>query len=62
MSVCFKYYECVFSSRIYPACKAHAPHYIAICGLSTIFLHIFSKAAPYSEKSYLIPNVCFDFL
>jgi len=29
----------------YPACKAHAPYYIVVCGLSgyAIFLHIISK-------------------
>jgi len=42
-----KYYifrVCVCSLR-YPACNAHAPHYIVICGLSgsTIFLHIISQ-------------------
>jgi hypothetical protein len=37
------HYECV-SSLSYPPCKAHAPYYIAICGLpgSTVFFHIIS--------------------
>jgi len=26
-------YECMYSCLLYPACKAHAPYYIAICGL-----------------------------
>ena len=32
---------------VYPACTAHAPYYIVICGLprSTIFFHIISKMA-----------------
>jgi hypothetical protein len=32
-------------SLSYPACKAHAPHYIVMCGLSgfTIFFHIISE-------------------
>jgi hypothetical protein len=31
----------------YPACKAHAPYYIVMCGLSgsAIFLNIISSAA-----------------
>jgi hypothetical protein len=39
-----KHYAYVFSSLSYPACKAHAPYYIVICGLSgsTIFFHIIS--------------------
>ena len=38
------YSECVCSLR-YPACKAHAPHYIVICSLSgsTVFFHIISQ-------------------
>jgi hypothetical protein len=38
-----EYSECVCNLS-YPACKAHAPYYIAICGLSgcTIFFHIIS--------------------
>jgi hypothetical protein len=38
------YCECVSVSLSYPACKAHAPYYIVICGLcgSTIFFHIIS--------------------
>jgi hypothetical protein len=37
------YTGCVYSLS-YPACKAHAPFYIVICGLSgcTIFFHIIS--------------------
>ena len=34
----------LYSDLSYPVCKAHAPYYIVISGLSgsTIFFHIFS--------------------
>jgi len=46
----------------YPACKAHAPYYIVICGLSicTIIFCIISKAARFSGNSYLKEHVYFD--
>jgi hypothetical protein len=39
-----KYYECVSLAVSYPECKAHAPYYIVICGLSgsIIVFHIIS--------------------
>jgi len=41
LNVCVCVCVCVCSVS-YPACKAHAPYYTVICGLSgfTIFLHI----------------------
>lgn len=42
----------VWSGACHPACKAHAPYYIVICGLSvsTIFFHIISKRNNLWEK------------
>jgi hypothetical protein len=57
------YSEC-FCSLSYPACKAHVSYYIAICGLSgrTIFFHVISLTARFSETSCFTRSVCFDFL
>jgi hypothetical protein len=43
ISITYSVCECV-SNLSYPACKAHAPNYIVICGLSTctIFFDIIS--------------------
>ena len=43
-AVSITYSECVLVAPSYPACKAHAPYYIVIFGLSgsTIFLHVVS--------------------
>ena len=55
---------CLYSCLIYPVYKTHATYkyYIAICGLicCTIFFHIISYTAKFSEK--YLQNVCFDFL
>jgi hypothetical protein len=69
VSVC----ECVYVSVCvcvsvcwlgYPARKAHAQYYTAICGLSrsTILPHIISQAVQFAEKSYRTQNVRFDCL
>jgi hypothetical protein len=49
----------------YPASKANAPYFIAVCGLSgsATFFHIISlKERPSEKKSYWTQNVCFDCL
>jgi hypothetical protein len=59
----YMFWVCVCSLS-YPACKAHAPYYIAICGLSgctifshiiscTIFSHIISQTARFLGKKSL---------
>jgi hypothetical protein len=47
-------------SLIYPACKALAPYYIAICGLSasTIVIHFTSLTARFSIKKTLLNIKC----
>jgi xanthosine utilization system XapX-like protein len=49
-------------SLIYAACKAHAPCYIAICGLagSVIVFHIISLTA--RIKRMIEHDACFDYL
>ena len=47
-------------SPSYPACKMHAPYYIANCGLSecTIFFHIMQKKPRYSTKKSIEHKMC----
>jgi hypothetical protein len=63
MCVCVSVCECVcvcvcvcVCSPSYPACNAHAPHYIDACGLSgpTIFLNIFSSTTRFSGRKKII--------
>jgi len=51
--------ECV-QSLSYPACKAHAPYYIVICGLSGSM--IFFPMAQFSDKKLLNIKYVFRFL
>jgi len=46
-AVSITYYESESVAIFYPACKAHAPYYILICGLSgcTTIFHIISPTA-----------------
>jgi hypothetical protein len=52
---------CLCSFLTYQACKAHAQYYSVICGLScsTIFFHITSKAAGFSEEEVMEYKMCF---
>jgi hypothetical protein len=50
-AACITFSECVCSLS-YPACKAHAPYYIVICGMSgsTVVFHIISQKTRFSKK------------
>jgi hypothetical protein len=51
---------CLYSCLIFPACKAHAPYYIAISGLcgSIIFFHIISLTERCSEEKKFEHKLC----
>jgi len=55
-----KYYNCVTACVSYPACNAHVPYYIVICGLSgsIILLHIISYTARFSRKNVNEHKMC----
>jgi len=58
------YSECMFVALGYPACKAHAPYYIVICGLprSTIFPpHYLINGTTFGKKKLLNTKCVFRF-
>ena len=59
--LCLPYSSGLYSFLTYPACKAHSPHYIVICGLtvSTIFSTLFKKGMILGKK---LVNIRYVFL
>jgi hypothetical protein len=55
----YVFWERVYSLR-YPACKAHVPFYIVICGLSSCaaFLYIILQMARFSKEKYMKHKIC----
>ena len=52
-AISIKYYDSMSVFLRYPACKAHAPYFIVICGLSgsTIFFpHYLTKGTIFGRK------------
>ena len=62
-SVLHNLHVCICSLS-YPACNAHAPHYIVIRDLpqSTIVFRIISQTARFSKTNYRTQNLCTGFL
>jgi hypothetical protein len=57
-AITITYSKCVCSLS-YPACKAHPPHYIFICGLfSSIFCYSKSHNAQFLGKKNIEHNIC----
>jgi hypothetical protein len=61
-AVSIEYYGCVSVALLIQYAK-RMRRIMLSCGLSgpTIFFHITSQMARFSDKSYLTQNVCFDF-
>ena len=59
----YNIFRSLMCSRSYPACKAHAPYYIVICGLSgsTIFFDIISYTVGFLENKLLNIKCVFGF-
>jgi hypothetical protein len=57
---CYILRVCVYSLR-YPACNAHGPYRIVVCGLSvsTFLFHIISQTAQFLKNKIIEHKMCF---